>query len=64
MLGSLNDWNIIQFSNKTTSSEEFDEVHKVAPDVISDNMSSFVHTGKYGAINASDTTMLGYHVVK
>ena len=64
MLGSLNDWNIIQFSNKTTPSNEFDEMHQVVTDVISDNMYSLVHTGKYATINASYTTILGYYVVK
>ena len=38
MLGSLNNWNIIQFTNKTISSEEFDDIHKVLLDGISGNI--------------------------
>ena len=46
------------------SSEEFDEFHKVLLDTISVNMASFLHTGKYGAINAADPTTLVYYIVK
>ena len=38
VLGSFNDWNIIQFTNKTTSSEEFYDAHKVVLDYISSNI--------------------------
>ena len=51
-LGSINNWNIIHFTNKTTSSEDFDEVHKFLLHVISANMESLVYTRKYNAINA------------
>ena len=37
VLGSLNTLNTIQFTNKKTSSEEFDEVNKVVLDGISYN---------------------------
>ena len=50
----FNNWNIIQFTNKTTSSEDFDSLHKVVLDYISDNMDSLVQLGKYGDINAAD----------
>ena len=63
MLVPFNECNIIQFTNKTTRSEEFDEVHKVVLYIISSKMAPFVQTGKYGAINASDTTTLEYYVV-
>ena len=42
LLVSLNKWNIIQFNNKTTSSEDFDAVHKLVLDGISENMASIV----------------------
>ena len=42
---SFNNWNIIHFTNKTTCSEEFDEVHKVFLDGISTNMVLLLHTG-------------------
>ena len=38
MLGSLNDWNIIKFKNKNTSSEDFNKVHKVVLGGISSYM--------------------------
>ena len=31
---------------------------------ISDSMAALVQTGKYGAINTTDTTKMGYYVVK
>ena len=64
MLGSLNNWNIIQFTNKIKSSEEFDELHKVVLDGISENTASLVQFGKYGDINAEDPTTMGYYVIK
>ena len=63
MLVSLNNYNRIHFTNKATRSEEFDEVHQVVIDRIIYNMASLVYTGKYGAINAEDTTTLGYYIV-
>ena len=63
MLGFFDNWNIIQFTNKTTPIEDFDAVHKIVLDVISDNMEYLVQLGKYGAINASDPTTMGYYVI-
>ena len=51
-LGSFNNCTTINFTNKTTWSEDFDEVHKVVIGGISDNIASLVQLGKYGAINA------------
>ena len=63
VLGYFNNWNIIQFTNKTTTNEDFDAVHKVLLDSISDNMSALVQNVKYGAINIADpTTMVNYAV--
>ena len=42
MLGYFNTWNIIQFTNKTTSSEDFDSLNKVVLDGISENMASLL----------------------
>ena len=55
LLGSFNNWNIILLSPKSTSSDTFDEIHQVVLDCISDNMESLVESGKYGAINTTDT---------
>ena len=63
VLGSFGNWNIIQLSQKSTSSDTFDEIHQVVLDVISDNMASLVESGKYGAINTTDTTTNGFYVV-
>ena len=38
LLGAFNNWNIIQFSSKSTSSDTFDEIHQVVIDGISDNI--------------------------
>ena len=38
VLGSSNNWNIIELSQKSTSSDTFDEIHQVVLDGISDNM--------------------------
>ena len=42
LLGSFNNWNIIKLSQKSTSSDTFDEIQQVVLDVISDNMASLV----------------------
>ena len=45
VLGYLDNWDIIKFTNKTALSEEFDAMHKVVLDGISDNMEYLVHRG-------------------
>ena len=42
VLGAFNNWNIIDLSSQSTSSETFDEIHQVVLDGISDNMASLV----------------------
>ena len=64
VLGSFNNWNMIQFINKTTTNEYFDTLHKVVLDGLSENMSTLFQNGKYGAINTADPTTMGYCVVK
>ena len=63
MLGYLNNWNINKFTNKGTSSEDFNYIHKILLHGISDIMSSLVNTCNYGAINTTDTKK-GYYVIK
>ena len=48
VLGTYNSWNIINFTNIIRSKEDFDEIHKF--DGISDNNSSHMKIGNYGAI--------------
>ena len=64
VLGSLNKCNIIQFSNKATSSGYFDAVHMVVLDSIRDNISSLVQLGKCCSINSADPITMGYYVIK
>ena len=64
MLGSFKNWNVIISTNKETSIEDSDVVHKVVLYGISENMASLIQLGKHGAINAADTNTMGYYVVK
>ena len=45
VLGFFNNWNIIQFTNKTTTEEEFTVVHKFVLDSISDNIYALFQSG-------------------
>ena len=63
VLGYFNNWNIILLSQKSTPSDAFDEMHQVVLDGISDNMAALVESGKYGAINTTDTTTNGFCVI-
>ena len=42
VLGSFNNWNIIELSQNSTSSDTFDEIHQAVLDGISYNMASLV----------------------
>ena len=64
VLFSFNNWNIIQFINKTTSIEDFGTVHELVLDGISENMASLVQLGKYRSIYAAYLTTMGYYVIK
>ena len=64
VLGSFNNWNIIQLSHKETCSEEIDKIHQVVLYDISENISALVQTDEYGAINTTDTYRMGYYVIK
>ena len=63
VLGYFNNWNIIIFSNKTITSENFDEFHQVVIDGIIENMPSIFQSGNYGDINTTDSTTIGYYVI-
>ena len=63
VLGYFNNWNIIQFSQNSTPSDAFDEIHQVVIHRISDNMALLVESGKYGSINTTDTTINGFYVI-
>ena len=63
VLDYLNNWNIITFSNKNTTGEDFKKHFQVVFDEISDNMDSMVKYGKYDDMNTKDTTKLVYYVV-
>ena len=55
VLGSFNNWNIIQLSPKSTPYDTFNEIHHIVLDGIIDNVALLVESGKYGAINTNDT---------
>ena len=63
VLGSLNNWNIIKLSQKSTPNDEFDEIYQVVIDVISDNMALLVESVKHGAINTTEAKTNGFYVV-
>ena len=63
-IGSFNNRNIIQISQKSTPFESFEETHQVVLDEISDNTTSLFQSGKYSAINTDDTSKNGYYVIK
>ena len=63
VLGSFNNVNTIQLSHNSTPSDAFNEIHQVVLDGISDNMALLVASGKYGAINTTETTTNGFYVI-
>ena len=44
VLGSFNKYNILKLSHKATSSEEFEKIHQIVIDGISENMDSLLQT--------------------
>ena len=64
VLGSYNNWNIIELTPKSTPFEACDDINKVVIDVISENMASLVQSGMYGDINTNDTTTNGFYVIQ
>ena len=63
VLGSFNNWNIIQLSQNSTPFDTFDEIHQVVLDGISDNMDSLFESGTYGAIITTETSTNGFYVI-
>ena len=64
VLGSYKNCNIIGLTPKSIPFDAFDEIHKVVLDGISENMSSLVQSGMYGAINTADRTTNGLYVIQ
>ena len=64
MLGYFKKYSIIHFSHKATSSEEIEKSNRFILDGISIDMAILVQTGKYGDINTTDITTMGYYVIK
>ena len=53
----------IIFTNKSTSSEDFNEICKISLYGISDNMAYLVEIDNHSAINITDTKTVGYSVI-
>ena len=64
VLGPYNNWNIINITPKSITSEDFDDINLVVIDGISENMASLVKSGMYGDIKNDDTTTNGFYVIK
>ena len=64
VLGSYNNWNIIELNPKSRPYESFEEIHQVVLDRISENMASLVQPGMYGAIDTYETTKKGLYFIK
>ena len=50
-------------SHKATAREAFEDIHHVVLDGISDNMAPLIQSGKYGTMNTTDTSTMGYYVI-
>ena len=50
-------------SPKSTSSNTFDEIQQVLIDGISDNMASWVESGKYDSKSTTETSTNGFYVI-
>ena len=64
VLGSYNNCNTIELTQKSIHFEAFDEIHKVVLDRISENMASLVQSGMYGAIDKADNKSNGFYVIQ
>ena len=52
--GIFNNWNIITFSNKNATSEEFDDINQIFLDNIRENVVLMLQSGHDGAMNTID----------
>ena len=64
VMGLYKNWNITDLTPKSTPFEAFHEINNVVIDGISENTSSLVQSGVYGAINKDDTTTNGFYVIQ
>ena len=64
MLGYFENWNILQLSPEATSCEEIDKINQFILDSISNDMAELLQTGKYGIIDTTEKTTMGYYVIK
>ena len=64
VFGSFKNWNIILLSHKATSSEDIDKINKVLLYGISYKVAEMLQTGEAGNIDTTDTTKMGYYMVK
>ena len=62
VFGSFNKRNVIKFTDKITSGEEYDDMNKIVFNGIIENMVSLVKTSKYGTMNT--TYKNGYYDTK
>ena len=63
VLGSCNNWNIIEITPKSTPFEVFDEIHQVVLYRINHNMASLFQSGICGATSTDDTKTNGFYVI-
>ena len=59
----FNNFNIITFSNKTTTSDDFEDIHQYLFYGISDYMASLAQNGKYDSINTNNPKTMVYSVL-
>ena len=59
VISSFNNWNIIKFQHKSTTGEDFKDIHKVVLDGISENTASLFQSSKYGAMNTTYLPKMG-----
>ena len=64
MLGTYNSWNIYDFCKTATSIENPDNIRRVVPDKIIDNMESIFKTGNYGHVITIDPNTTVYYSIK
>ena len=64
VLGSYNNWNIVELTPKSIPFEAFDEIHNLVLDRISENMASLVQSGMYGDINTAENTWNGFYLIQ
>ena len=64
VLDVFNNSNILQFINKSTTSDYFGDIYKVLLDGISESMESLMQKENYGDINTTDTETIVHYVKK